>query len=327
MAQTTSEVWDSRWSSTRRAIRPEVNDNFFEDYPTLAMHRRKGLVMTDRGGKEIQVIVAGSGGAAQAFDRYDVLAKAPIDPYESAFYKRRYYAAPIILSDTENWENSGPEEVFDLLKALGETAFNTILKAINEDLLGAQSGKNALGYQDIIADAGTGTVGGINSTTSTFWQNQIDTNATTFLTQTSADVFNGIDKWNDIMDTCHIQGGKIGAVVTTPSISRAYRIALSSKGYANTQIQDVKGIGGSLLPRFYQAEVISDNDVTALHSYMVNQEAVKLNVLQKANFRKTPFTSLQSNGQLAQLSYMIAGVQLTTNNRRRSGVATAITGA
>ena len=51
MAQTTSETWDSRWSSTRRAMQPEVIDNFFEDYKVLAMHRRSNLQMTNKGGK------------------------------------------------------------------------------------------------------------------------------------------------------------------------------------------------------------------------------------------------------------------------------------
>ena len=81
-----------------------------------------------------------------------------------------------------------------------------------------------------------------------------------------------------------------------------------------------------MLPAFYTAKVVADNDCPSLHSYFVNMSAIKLNVLKQANFRKTPFVSLQSNGQLAQLAYMVAGVQLTTNNRRRSGVATAITG-
>lgn len=327
MAQTTSETWDSRWSSTRRTVRKEVINNFFEDYPTVAMHRRGGMKITDRGGKEITVNLESSGGTAEAFDQYDVLSKAPVDPFEAAHYKRRYYAVPIILSDTENWENSGAEQVFDLLKALGNNAFNTLIKAINEDILSAQSGKNMLGYQDLIADAAGATVGGINSSTATFWESQRDANATTFTTQTVTNIFDGIDKWNDILDLCRIEGGTIKQMVTTFSIAKAYREALSSQGYARTQLSNPSGVGGSMEPSFYKAELIADNDCPALHTYFVNTEAIKLNVLSQANFRKTPFVSLQSNGQLAQLAYMVAGVQLTTNNRRRSGVGTAITGA
>ena len=325
MAQSTSETWDSRWSSTRRTIAPQVIDNTFEAYKALAMHRKRGMQMVDGGGKEIQVILESSAGTAETFDGYDPLSKSPVDPFESAFYKRRYYAVPIVLDDTTNWENSGEEQVFDLLDALGNNAMNSLLKAINEDLLSAQSGKTMLGYQDIIADAGTGTVGGINSSTSTFWQNQKYTTSKTFTDQNN-NVFDGMLAWNTIMDDCRKQGGRNNAIVTTYSIAAAYRTAIASTGYAETSLSNLKGVSGPEFPSYMGAQVVADNDCAALHSYMVDTDSIKLRVMKQANFKKTPFVSLQSNGQLAQLSYMVAGVQLCTNNRRRSGVATAITG-
>ena len=325
MAQSTSETWDSRWSSTRRTIAPQVIDNTFEAYKALAMHRKRGMQMVDGGGKEIQVILESSAGTAETFDGYDPLSKSPVDPFESAFYKRRYYAVPIVLDDTTNWENSGEEQVFDLLDALGNNAMNSLLKAINEDLLSAQSGKTMLGYQDIIADAGTGTVGGINSSTSTFWQNQKYTTSKTFTDQNN-NVFDGMLAWNTIMDDCRKQGGRNNAIVTTYSIAAAYRTAIASTGYAETSLSNLKGVSGPEFPSYMGAQVVADNDCAALHSYMVDTDSIKLRVMKQANFKKTPFVSLQSNGQLAQLAYMVAGVQLCTNNRRRSGVATAITG-
>ena len=325
MAQTTSEVWDSRWSATRRTIAPETIDNVFEAYNALAFHRRRGMQMVDGGGKEIQVILESSTGTAEAFDGYDPLSKSPVDPFESAFYKRRYYAVPIVLDDTTNWENSGEEQIFDLLDALGSNALNSLLKAINEDLLGAQTGKTMLGYQDIIADAGTGTVGGINSSTSSFWQNQKYTTAKTFTDQNN-NVFDGFLAWNTLMDDCRKQGGRNNALVTTYSIAAAYRTALASTGYAETRLSSVKGVNGAEFPSYMGAELVADNDCASLHTYAVDTDAIKLRVMKQANFKKTPFVSLQSNGQLGQLAYMVAGVQLTTNNRRRSGVATQITG-
>ena len=327
MAQTTSEEWDSHWSSTRRTVRPEVIDNFFEDYPTLEMHRRRGLVVTDQGGKEISVRLITSGNNAESFDKYDPLNKSPINPFESAHYKRRYYAAPIILSDTESWENSGPEQVFDELEHLGNVGMKSLLKTINEDLLSAQSGKNILGYQDIMATATGATVGGINSTTTTAWESQRDTTATTFTAQTVTNIFDGFDIWETVRDAIRAQGGRTKEMVTTYSIVRAYREVLSSAGYARTVLNSVKGVAGQDNPPFYNAEVIADNDCPALGTYMPDTRHTKLNVLRQANFRKTPFTSLQPNGQLAQLAYMVAAVQLTTDKREANGVVTALTGA
>ena len=327
MAQTTSEVWNTRWSATRRAIRPEVQDNFFEEYAIIDLFRKSGLRMTDNGGKEISVRVATGGGTATAFDTYDVLPKSPVDPVESAHYKRRYYAVPVVLSDTESWENKGEHEVFDQLSYLATNATSSLLKAINEDMAGAQSGKTMLGFQDIMSDAGTGTVGGINSSTTTAWKSQIYTTSKTFLTQSTTNIFDGIVAWNDIMDSCRIQGGRTSHIITTFDIVKAYREALSSQGYARTTTEKVRGIGGQMNPPFYDAEVVADNDIKANASYFVDKRHNKLNVLKSANFTTTPFVTLQSNGQLAQLAYKVAGVQLTTDNRRRSGVATAITGS
>ena len=327
MAQTTSEVWNTRWSATRRAIRPEVQDNFFEEYAIIDLFRKSGLRMTDNGGKEISVRVATGGGTATAFDTYDVLPKSPVDPVESAHYKRRYYAVPVVLSDTESWENKGEHEVFDQLSYLDTNATSSLLKAINEDMAGAQSGKTMLGFQDIMADSAGDTVGGIDSSSTTAWESQRYTTSKTFLTQTTTNIFDGIVAWNDIMDDCRIQGGRTSPIITTFAIVKAYREALSSQGYARTTTEKARGIGGQMNPPFYDAEVVADNDIKALASYFIDKRHNKLNVLKSANFTTTPFVTLQSNGQLAQLAYKVAGVQLTTDNRRRSGVATAITGS
>lgn len=324
--QTTSEVWDSRWSSTRRTVDSKQIDNVFEAYNALGFHRRRGMQIMDGGGKEISVIIETGSSTAEAFDGYDPLSKTPADPFQSAHYNRRYYAVPIVLDDTTNWQNSGKEQVFDLLKGLGDNAMNSLLKSINEDICGNQSGKAIIGYQDIMADSANEVLGGIDPTATASWESQRYTTSKTFTTDTVDTIFDGFVAWNAIMDLCRIQGGKNDAIVTTYSIASAYRTALASTGYGEVSLSNVEGIKGPEFPRYMGAEVIADNDIASLHSYHIDTSSVQLRVMKQANFKKTPFVSLQSNGQLAQLSYLVAGLQLITNNRRRNGVATAITG-
>jgi len=333
MAQTLSEVADTHWSSTNRTVDKTVVDQFFEKYTTIDEFRKSSLKITTGGGRGIEVKVQTSGNTqAASFSGYDPLTKAPINPVESAFYKRRYYFCPIILDDTSSWENSSAEKVFDEMENLRDVAMDSILKAINEDIYSAQAGKNILGLQDIVADSAGATIGGINSGTTTVWDNQRDANATTFLTQTTTNIFNGIDKWNDLLDLIMIQKGSAkGRIFTTWSINRAYRIALSSQGYARTTVEDAGGVGGNLSPAFYGYRPLPDNDCTALHCYFIPgstaaDAGVNLHVMSNVNFKKTPFVSLQSNAQLAQLAYLVAGVQMTTKRRRQNAVGTAITG-
>jgi hypothetical protein len=326
-AQTKSEVADSHWSSVRKSVRPEVVDNFFEDYPTVGEFRKSAMSMSGSGSREIQVALQSSGGTAQAFDKYDILDKNPIDPFESAFYQRRYYAVPVILSDTENWENMGPDRIFNLFKALGDNADDSLTKAINEDMHSAQSGKNMLGFQDIMADATGATLGGINSGTSTFWECQRNVTAQTFTSQTTTNVFDGFQNWNDTMQLIAIQGGRVSHIYSTWAIVKAYRETISSNAYARTQLSSPDGVGGEQNPPYMGAKVIADNDVPASHVYFVDKRHIKLETLKQANFTTTPFVTLQSNGQLAQLAYKVTSVQFSVNNRRRLGVSTAVTGS
>jgi hypothetical protein len=326
MAQTTSEVWDTRWSSTRRTVRPEVVDNFFEAYNTVKEFRKGGIQMVDTGGKEIQCFLQSSGTDVESFSRGDTLGKNQADPVESAFYKRRYYAAPVVMWLTDDLENQGPAQQFDYLKALGDNAAKSVIKRINEDMHSAQSGKNILGFQDHMADAAGVTVGGISSATSTFWESQRYTTAKTFLTQTNTNVFDGYIAINSLVDNCRKQGGTRFKHFTTWSIASAYRASVSSQGVAETSLSDAKGVGGSQNPLWYGDPVIPDNDVPALHWYAAESSAIKLAVIRGANFVKTKFSPMQSNGQLGEISYQIAGVQVTNNNRRVSGVVTALTG-
>ncbi len=332
-AQTLSEVADTHWTATRRSVRPDVVNNFFEKYTTVNEFKKSALKMVDSGGRGIQGHIETSGNTAGSFSEYDTLNKAPINPAEGVFYNKRYYYCPVILSDTEGWENSGPEKVYDEMMMLGNNSMQSLLKAQNEDFYTAQAGKNILGFPDLIADASGATIGGVNSGNTTVWDNQRVTDAKTFLTQTATNVFDGIDVWNDLLDLIMIQGASPkGRIFTTWSIAKAYRIALSSQGYARTAVENARGIGGDYHPPFYGYKLLADNDCTALHSYMVpgsskEDAGVVMNIMRRVNYRKTPFVTLQSNGQLAQLAYVVAGVTTTTFRRRENGVATALTGA
>ena len=173
-----------------------------------------------------------------------------------------------------------------------------------------------------------GTVGGINSSTSTWWQNQSNNGGgtVTFLNSAVTNIFDGIREFNEVGDAVRKQGGKTNTIFTTYSIAGAYRTALSSQGYVELNGQKINGLKGEEFPSFYGASVVADNDIGANRAYFIDKNALQLRVMKNANFKKTPFVSLQSNGQLGQLSYLVAGIQLITNSRRRNGVHTALSG-
>ena len=59
--------------------------------------------------------------------------------------------------------------------------------------------------------------------------------------------------------------------------------------------------------------------------YGINSKYYKLKIQRGANFAKTEFVKGDAAGQLARVSFMVAGLQLVTNNPRRGFVITGIT--
>ena len=73
-------------------------------------------------------------------------------------------------------QNSGKEAVINLLGSRIKNAEKTMLNNLSDGVYSdgtGSAGKQIGGLQSLVADAGTGTVGGINSSTYSFWQNQI----------------------------------------------------------------------------------------------------------------------------------------------------------
>ncbi len=80
------------------------------------------------------------------------------------------------INGLELLKNSGREKVIDLLEARIKNAEKTMLNNLSTGVYSdgtGTGGKQIGGLQLLVSDAGTGTVGGINSTTYPFWQNQV----------------------------------------------------------------------------------------------------------------------------------------------------------
>jgi hypothetical protein len=99
---------------------------------------------------------------------------SPSDVLSAAVFDYKQLAGNVTISGLEQVKNSGTEALINLLEArinvLEKSLMNSLSTSLYSDGTGT-SGKEVGGLQLIVADAGTGTVGGINSSTFTFWQN------------------------------------------------------------------------------------------------------------------------------------------------------------
>ena len=324
-ATSTTEQWDAAWTTTMRTAKKDIVDNIFDAYPTLEYFQDN--MVTEEGGKEIQINLMYGKNAAQAFDSYDTLNTDAVDGVTAGFVPWRYYAVPITISQTEEWENRLPATRMTLLETKTKQAMLTLRDTVNAAIYSAQSGKNMLGFQDWMADVPSlGTLAGISRVNESWWRNGVSTTATTFLTQTTTNVFDGFTRWQAVQDDIEEGNELVDAIFTTKSIVKAYRAALSSQGYARTELNNKKSMGVNVgrNPPWYGSDVQMDRDCASLHTYFLMGKYLKLHVMEGVNFAKTPFK--HTSNQLAKVAFIVIGLQLVSDNVRRLGVATAITG-
>tara|TARA_R100000808_G_scaffold3689_1_gene12804 strand:+ start:306 stop:1295 length:990 start_codon:yes stop_codon:yes gene_type:complete len=321
-ATSTTETWDAAWTLTMRAKRKELTDNFFDAYPTLDMFRSGGALVTDNGGKEIQADLMYSGNSAQYFSGYDVLNTDAVDGITAAFYPFRYAAVPITINYTEEMENRKSDSAMKLLAAKTEQSMLTLRDQINSSIYSAQTGKAPLGFQDIIADApGTSptTLGGITVSSNTWWKNKSNnaTADTSFVTINNTHFYEGMLRmsttWNDVSEG----NEQPTNIFTTNAIYADFEEIFEGTGYQRLSSKDAPGVDGRL-PSFRGIPVQYDRDCGTGRMYFLNTKYLKMHMQAGMNFAKTPFK--EPSNQMAKVGFIVVGLQITTNNRRRQGV-------
>lgn len=121
----------------------------------------------------------------QWYSGYDTLAVSAVDVLTSAEFAWKQYAVAVTISGLEEMQNSGEEEVINLLSSRVNVAEATMANAIAAGLYSdgtAQGGKIITGLDAAVPqDPTTGTYGGINRATAsnTFWRSQLHDPAST----------------------------------------------------------------------------------------------------------------------------------------------------
>ena len=163
-------------STTLRNRSGKLADNVSNNTALLYRLKEKGNRRPFSGGRTIvEEIAYAETGTFKRYSGYDTVDISASDVFTAAEFDIRQCAVAVTMSGLEELQNSSKEMVIDLLSSRIENAERTMMNNMSNDIYSdglADSGKQIDGLQLIIADAGTGTVGGINSTTWSFWKNQ-----------------------------------------------------------------------------------------------------------------------------------------------------------
>jgi len=335
-------------SLTRDKFIPVLVDNIFNSN-VLAFRLLKNAEKLDGGKKIITPLEYGKNSAQGYYSGYDVLDTTPSDPITSAEWDWKMAYATISISGEDELKNSGDSQVLSLLKSKMRNAEKSLKDMFGNSLFNGD-GATAPGTGEITALGGakyvTGgasphqssgvanciigedrSLGGIDSTTYTWWDSVLHTfkdadgtNASTFdehvTVPTNGGVSAIITDMTKMYGACTIDNDSPDLIVTTQVLMDAYETSLmSNKRFEGAQ--DLADAGFQTL-RFKGATVVVDSHVPAGQMYFLNTKYLDFKVHSKRNFAFEDFQKpVNQDSRVAKIFWM---GQLTCTNPRMQGM-------
>ena len=160
----------------------KIADNVTSNNACLARLKSRGNIKTFSGGHKIlQELSFAENSNTGWYSGYDLLPVGVSDVISAAEFNIKQAAVPVIISGLEQLQNSGPEQMIDLLEGrvkVAESSMANLLSAgIYSDGTGA-GGKEIDGLEAMLPiDPTAAPYGGIDGSAFTFWGNAVEDKA------------------------------------------------------------------------------------------------------------------------------------------------------
>ncbi|UGQ44968.1 phage major capsid protein [Massilia endophytica] len=163
-------------TTTLRNRSGKLADNVTKNNALLNRLNKRGNVKPVDGGRTIvQELEYAENSTYKRYSGYETLNIQPSDVFTAAEFDWKQAAVAVSISGLEQLQNSGKEKVIDLLESRIKNAERTMQNNLSADCYSdgtADGGKQIGGLQLLVADSpSTGTVGGINRATWSFFRN------------------------------------------------------------------------------------------------------------------------------------------------------------
>jgi hypothetical protein len=174
-----NSVFTELVTTTFRNHAKDFKDNVSKNNALLRRITSKGNIRREDGG--LTIVAPLDYAANQTYQRYsgyDTLNIGASDVLSAAEYQWRQIAINVVASGLELRTNAGGSRIINLVKSRMKNAMRTFKNNFSADLYSDGTLPNQIGgLQVLVADTGTGTVGGIDSSSWTFWKNQVQSAA------------------------------------------------------------------------------------------------------------------------------------------------------
>jgi hypothetical protein len=322
---TPSSTFTELVSTTWRNHSKDVKDNVSRNNALYARLMKKGQTRVEDGGLSIvQPLDYNANGTYQRYSGYDILNIQQSDVITAAEYQWRQIALNVVASGLELRTNSGSSQIIKLAKARIKNAMRTFKNNFSYDIYADGTLPNQInGLQALVADAGTGTVGGIDSATWSFWQNTLQSAAAP-LQGGGAVTVSGTTIENGIMLPLWLQqvrgDDKPDLIVASNDWFSFYEASQTSiKRYTNSE----EATGGFTSLKYKNADVIFDggSGIPAAHMYFLNTDYIEMVVHRDANLSVQE--DMKPYNQDATVIPVLWMGNMVCSNRRLQGVAKA----
>lgn len=314
-------------TTTLRNRRGRLADNVLEHNALLRRLNQRGNVQLADGGRTlVEELEYAENSTFKYYDGYEVLDISPSDVFSAAEFNWKQAAVVVTASGKERRQNAGREQIIRLLdrriRNAEKTMQNNLSTGVYSDGTGT-SGKQIGGLQSLVADTPTsGTVGGINRATYSFWQN-ITYDATTdggaaasagniqsYMNAVWIQVVRGMDKPDLIVADSNYFG------FFWSSLQSIQRITKEAEGASGFQTLTYYGPGGS-------ADVVYDSSGSGMpsnHMYFLNTDYLFWRPHRDANME--PLMNREPVNQDAVVVPIIFMGNLTMSNASLQAVLT-----
>ncbi len=317
IGEVAASVWEKK-------IGKKPTDNIFTSRALFFFFGENGFKEEVDGGRLFERTVEYAENTTNAMQgELDTLDTTRINVFDAARYNQKIAAGTVVYSELEKLRASGGSQKFDLLAAKLQNGKNSHIALLNRQCWGLGLGANDLdGLQKGISiTPTTGTVGGINGATFSFWRNRQTSGAATStafdnIQSAFRSVFNlctlgGTEKAPTacIMDRASFEGFE-STLTQLARYDRADRKSGGDPAFLNNALE-YKGI-----PLMY------DEDAPAGEARFINNEFMRFDYLAGGWMKMYP--KVDPANQLSNVHKVATFGNITYGARRHLGVVSAI---
>ena len=307
-------------TTTLRNHPTEIADNVSQNNAFYRRLQTKGQIKKLDGGYQIvRPLDYQNNSTFQRYSGFDTLNINASDVLTSAQYEWVQSAINVVSSGRELRMNSGREQIISLAAARTKNAMRTAANYMSIDLYSSGALANQMGgLAAIITTDGTGTVGGINSATYSFWANQyLELSGTNTWSKSNIK-----GEMNKLWLTTVRGNDKPDLVIFSHDFYSAYWESLQDNQRWTNNDNANSATAGFASLKYVTADVIFDSNTnfstTAERGYFINSDYLEL-----VSHRDANWTTMDEKASVNQDGVVIPVLwmgQLVCSNRARQGI-------